>query len=271
MKSVRKILLVFFTGLLIFSVWKLVNIYAAYWEGQASYASLEQYVSFADPIWQKKDTGTKDLHPTEYGASEPSAAGETDDTQWPWVDFEELARINPDIVGWIFIEGTNINYPVVQGDNNDYYLSHLFDGTYNGSGCIFLDADCSPDFTDQHSIIYGHHMKDKSMFYGLVEYKSQEYYEEHSVALLLTPTHRYKIQLFSGYVSDTWSNAWDKDFSEYTFKSWLKDIKARSGFSSEHTPDESDLILTLSTCTYEFDTAKYVLHGYIAEAMENPS
>ena len=105
------------------------------------------------------------------------------------VDFQKLLEINPDTIAWIRFpdEPSQINYPVVQGNDNQYYLKHLFSGEWNGSGCIFLDSRNRADFSDRHSIIYGHHMKNGSMFSGLTEYKKQEFYDSHSVVLLLTP------------------------------------------------------------------------------------
>lgn len=206
------------------------------------------------------------VNPTE---DSPVVTEAPDTSAWPLVEFAQLSKINPDIVGWIYIEGTNINYPVVQGTDNNYYLKHLFDGSYNSSGCIFMDAACASDFSDPHSIIYGHHMKNKSMFSGLMDYKDQAFYDEHSVALLVTPSAYYKIHFFSGYVSDTWGNAWNLNFNEYEYISWLNDIQRKSCFTSDYIPTSEDRIVTLSTCTYEFDTAKFVLHGYVSEIIKN--
>lgn len=267
-KSIRLMLLLFFVAVLAFSLWQLWEIVSGYQEGKNSYSDLEQYVSFGESV-DSTETSEKDTTTSEKPEDMNTESTEEPDlSAWPQVDFAQLSQINPDIVGWIFIEGTNINYPVVQGSDNDYYLRHLFDGTYNSSGCIFLDANCVSDFSDKHSIIYGHHMKDKSMFSGLMEYKDQTFYDEHSVALLVTPTAYYKIQFFSGYVSDTWSNAWDLSFDDYEYISWLNEIQRRSSFTTDYAPTKEDRIVTLSTCTYEFDTAKFVLHGYICESID---
>lgn len=139
----------------------------------------------------------------------PSESGETESTRWwPEVDFEALREINPDLVGWIYIEGTEINYPVVQGADNQYYLKHLFTGEWNSSGCIFLGARNCTDLSDRNSILYGHHMKDGSMFHGLMEYKSQEYYDEHPTVLFLTPDANYEVKIFAGYVASVDADAW---------------------------------------------------------------
>lgn len=261
-KSIRVILIILFSIILLFSAWKLISTFLNYREGQNSYASLEQYIS-VDPT-EPPSAGTQTVVLEEAGTSTEESQ-KPEQTPWLSVDFEKLAQINPDIVAWIFIEGTGINYPVVQGTDNDYYLNHLFDGTYHSSGCIFLDAACSANLSNPHTIIYGHNMKDQSMFAELTSYQDQNYYEAHPVVLLVTPTHQYKIRLFSGYVSDPWTNSWQTDFSSQNFGDWVSEIASRSSFSSDVYPSEEDHIVTFSTCSYEFDNARFVVHGYIED------
>lgn len=186
-----------------------------------------------------------------------------DDTIWPEVDFAVLREINPDIVAWIYIEGTKINYPIVQGGDNSYYLKHLFSGEWNGSGCIFLDFRNDASFADRHSIIYGHHMKNGTMFTGIDKYKKQEFFDEHPVALLITPDKNYKVDFFAGYVAAPQDDAWEIGFTEAEFEVWLQNAADRSCFTSEIAPNISDHILTLSTCSYEFDDARFVLAGVL--------
>lgn len=263
-KIIRSVLFFTFLFVFAFSAWQLWKICSEYKEGTESYNTLEQFVSFAEPEDISENAKLSTMSPTEKGtaATEPP-----DISAWPLVDFAQLAEINPDIVGWLYIEGTNINYPVVQGSDNDYYLKHLFDGSYNSSGCIFLDYRCSADFSDRHSIIYGHHMSNKTMFGGLMSYKEQAFYDEHSVALLVTPTAYYKIRFFSGYVSDNWSNSWDLDLDDTSHAAWLNEILEKSCFNASYVPTTDDSIITLSTCTYEFSNAKFLLHGYISETI----
>lgn len=263
-KIIRLLLIVLFAVLFLYSAWQILGILQTYQESQTSYDTVAQYVSFGNTEAPKVSPESTD--DVELVETEPLEL--PDISAWPQVDFDELAKINPDIAGWIYIEGSDINYPVVQGTDNDYYLKHLFDGTYNSSGCIFLDYRCSADFSDRHSIIYGHHMNNKTMFGGLMSYKDQTFYDEHSVALLVTPTAYHKIQFFSGYVSDNWSNAWDLALDDSSYAAWLHEIQAKSCFETEYAPACEDKIITLSTCTYEFDSAKFVLHGYICESID---
>lgn len=118
------------------------------------------------------------------------------------VNFKKLQKVNPDVIGWIYCPDTVIDYPVLQGFNNDQYLHHDYTGEYNFSGSIFVDAGCGKEFSDPNSIIYGHNMNSGSMFASLSKWADQEYYEQHPVMWLLTPTRDYKIALFSGHHAD---------------------------------------------------------------------
>ncbi len=117
------------------------------------------------------------------------------------VDFKELTNNSKDAIGWIYSEGTNINYPIVQGKDNEHYLSHLPSGAWDICENIFVDFKNSSDFSDMNTIIYGHNMKNGSMLSTLEEYKNQEYYDEHPIIYLLTPEKNYKILLISGYTA----------------------------------------------------------------------
>lgn len=185
------------------------------------------------------------------------------------VDFEKLAEDCPDIQGWIYCEDTNINYPVVQGRNNQQYLRHTYLGEYASAGSIFLEAANSPGFRDSNNVIYGHHMKDKSMFAGLSNWASQEYYDAHPVMWLLTPEQDYMIELFSGYVTPAGSEV----YAVFQGPSeWLDDyldlVLASSDFecSPDFMPESDAKYVLLSTCDYTFQNARYVLHGKLVPA-----
>lgn len=251
-------LIVLFAALAVFAGMQLYRIYHGYNEGEAVYHSLEQYVALPEPTTpsapEPNNTPTALTEPTE-----PIPARD-----WPAVDFAALEEINPDIVAWILCEGTAINYPVVRGQDNSYYLTHLFDGTTNSAGSIFLDYRCAPDFSDISSTIYGHHMKDGSMFSAITEYRTQEYYDAHPQLLLLTPTENYVIEVFSAYVTDVHSDAWTRTFaSDADYAGWIAQTKALSCFESDVTPTVEERIVTLSTCTYEFENARFVLVGVL--------
>lgn len=184
----------------------------------------------------------------------------------PEINFKALQEVNPDVIGWIYSPDTTINYPVVQGDDNAYYLKHLADGTENRNGCPFLDVQNRPDFTDDNSIIYGHHMQNGTMFACVSWYEDQSYYDEHPVMYLMTPEAAYRIELFSGYITTMDSSAYMQNFGSIRDQTnWLKEVSSRSDFKANLEISAYDRVITLSTCAYRFENARYVLHGKLVE------
>lgn len=263
MKQVLRILfIVICLAVMIFSGIQIYRELAVYHEGDASYEALETYI-ILPPEEEPEEEHTAESNVPPAGQGQP-VTEETAVGRFPQVDFAALSAINPDIVGWLYCEDTVINYPVTQTTDDEYYLRHLFDGSTHKSGCLFLEAANAADFSDIHSIIYGHHMKNGSMFQSLSNYKKQSYYDEHPTLLLMTPGQNYTIRLFAGYVCAADGNAWQLDFrSDEEFKNWLQSACRRSTFDSGITPTVSDHIITLSTCSYEYDDARYVVLGVL--------
>ncbi len=201
----------------------------------------------------------------QYTAIADGQASETDsvsETAPLVVDFEALKQVNPDITGWIYCEGTVIDYPVMQGEDNDYYLHHTFDGEYAASGSIFVEASNRSGFADANTIIYGHHMKNKSMFAILSNWSDPAFYQQHPVMWLLTPEQDYKIVLWSGYTVSAYSDTYTifKESGE-EFTQYLQDAAAKSNFQADVELEADSRYVLLSTCAYVFDNARDVLHG----------
>ena len=155
----------------------------------------------------------------------------------------------------------------MQGDDNSYYLRHLFDGSYNTTDCLFLDSRNSGDLSDPHSIIYGHHLQSGKMFASLDGYKKQEYYDEHPLLLLMTPKANYVIEIFAGHVAKVSDRSWDLGFaSEIELMDWAQAAIDESRFECDVTPTGADRITTLSTCSYEFNDARFVVLGILHKA-----
>lgn len=263
-KAICSVLLLLFSGVFVFSIFKIVQLKQEYDSGTASYSALDAYVSLPDFT---VPSDTPDGARPDLEASSPSLPEESP-TQWPLIDFEALARINPDIVAWIYIPGTDISYPVVQGEDNDYYLYHMFDGGYNRAGCVFLDVNVSPDFSAENSVLHGHNLLNNTMFAGLLDYRDQSFYDAHPEAMLLTPDRNYRVALFSGYICDITEDAWDAVFSDEEYALWQTRIAGKSCFQTSVVPTASHRILTLSTCSYEFSDARFVLHGILIPEAE---
>ncbi|MDR3277839.1 MAG: class B sortase [Oscillospiraceae bacterium] len=182
---------------------------------------------------------------------------------WPVVDFAGLSEINSEVTAWLRCGGTNIDYPVAQGADNSYYLTHLFNRNQNKAGTLFIDSRNKPGFTDANTIIYGHNMRNHSMFWTLTRYKSQAFFNSHPTMKLITPDGNYVLELFAGYVANPQQeDAWQIRFaSAADFESWLETARARSSFTSGVSVTAADRVVTLSTCSYEFSDARYILVG----------
>lgn len=258
-KVLYTVMLVLAVGIFSYAGWQLYQVIAEYRAGTQAYSGLDQYLATGSYTKQEK----KETEPNE----QPEEIPEETEPKEPVlvVDFEGLTQMNPDFAGWIYIEGTNVSYPVVQRYDNNYYLRRLFDGTPNTAGCLFMDEDCNGDFSDYNSIIYGHNMKNGSMFADVIKYKKQEYFDEHPEGYLLTPDKTYRVVFFSGYVCSTLDSAWDTEMSEETYAAWLEEITGKSQLECDIVPEVTDKILTLSTCSYEFQNARYILHGILVE------
>jgi sortase B len=178
------------------------------------------------------------------------------------IDFEALAKENEDIIGWIYSPDTPINYPVVQGENNDQYLRADLKGKYLVSGTIFADYRNSTVGNDNNLIIYGHNMKNSTMFGTLVKYKDQAYYDEHPILYFLTPDNDYVIELVAGAVVKRDSDI----YRLMPLAKTVEDIISTATFHSDVEVTENDKLITLSTCSYEFNNARYVLIGKLKRA-----
>lgn len=173
------------------------------------------------------------------------------------IDFESLLQENKDIVGWLYCPDTPINYPVVKGKDNNQYLRADLNGKYLISGTLFVDYRNGNIGDDRNYIVYGHNMKNSTMFGTLVKYKEQSYYDAHPILYFLTPNDNYIIELCAGAVVK-------RDFGIYNptpEETVIVDFIGKSTFKSAVEIMESDNIITLSTCSYEFNNARYVLLG----------
>lgn len=180
------------------------------------------------------------------------------------LDFLALQRLNPDIVGWI-VGGETIDYPIVQGDDNDYYLSHLVNHERNKVGSIFMDYRNQGDFSDRATVIYGHNMKNGSMFAPLAKYKSQSYYDRFPTMELYTPDGDHTLQLFAGMVVDGDDGPLYLDFTDWGGpEGHIDGLRRASTFRSDTVVGSGDRIVILSTCSYESGNARYVVFGRLA-------
>lgn len=212
----------------------------------------------------KKGTSTYDeIKQQVITNGEPSEDGITEEK----IDFIKLKQINSDIVGWLKMEDTVIDYPVVKGEDNDYYLHHLYTGEWNSLGTLFIDFRNNPIFRDRNTIIYGHSMLNGSMFFILERYKKQSFYEEHKEFIFETPDKKYKLLPFAGKIMDAKENFVQFDFeTDKDFYDYLDYYIRNSTFKSDVEVSGSDKTVMMIKCSDDFEDARYVLLCKVVEA-----
>ena len=194
--------------------------------------------------------------------SEPDEKSRTAEINRSPVDFARLAEISPDIRGWIRLEGTRVDYPVMQSRDNDYYLSRAVNGTWNKVGTPFIDFRNNGDFSDRLTVIYGHYMGDGSMFASLDRWQQEAYLAEHPVMYLNTPSCNYRVDIIAGFTTPADSDAYRYEFSSIMdIQNWISWIREMSVIHPDIELSPVDRFLTLSTCAYSYEDARTVLIG----------
>ena len=178
-----------------------------------------------------------------------------------------LQDINSDVIGYIYIELSPtevISYPVVQGDDNEYYVTHAYDKSEVRSGAIFLD--CRNSFVlpeNSASVLYGHNMNNGAMFNRLTNFKQNKYFNDTKITVY-TINGIYTYEVFSAYNTTTESNASQIKFgSDEEFVSFCRELENRSVFRKDMNFYADDTIITLSTCLNTYDEARFVVHGVL--------
>lgn len=183
------------------------------------------------------------------------------------VDFDFLLGENEDIIGWIQVEGTDIDYPILYDTTyNLYYLNHNFKGTNTAYGSIFVMGENANDFTDFNTVVYGHNMLDGSMFAQLHQFRKKEFFDSHGQIILYTPDRKLTYQVFASYRRDNLNIIANNDFSTEEFRAEYIDSvyaqEAVANFNPEYAVTASDRILTLSTCIGN-PAYRYIVQGVL--------
>jgi len=234
-------------------------IYHDYHKKAAADAALEAIGEMKPPL---KNQGTEEPSgtnpeqiPTDQTDGHPSLSV---------MDFAKIKAVNADVVAWLTIPDTQIDYPVVQGRDNAYYLNHDVKKRSNKNGTLFLDYRVHADFSDFNSVVYGHHMKNANMFHNLTLFKDKSFWDSHPSATLYTQDFTYRVEIFAAAVIKQ-----DSALYEYAFASpaermaHLDEIRSCAMFYRDIGVTETDRIVTLSTCSYEFSGARYIVLGVL--------
>ncbi len=176
------------------------------------------------------------------------------------IDFDSLREINPDVIGWLYYEDTVIDYPVVQGENNEVYLSMLFDRTWGGCGTLFADCITEEPFRQFNTIVYGHHMKDGTMFACLKELRDPEYCKKHPKLELSTPEGRFDLEIWAFLNEPGDSKIYTTNIEgEENKQAYLDLTEELAAYTTDVNVTTEDRLVMLSTCAYEFEDARYII------------
>ena len=243
---------------------KLFTALREYKEGKNIYEEISEIAHIPTPTALIEITNPEitEIAPTS-GAEEKI---QTEEMKSVPIDFESLTEISPDIRGWIRLEGTKVDYPVMQSKDNDYYLNRAVNGTWNKVGTPFMDFRNNGDFSDRLTVIYGHYMGDGSMFTDIHNYKRQKFYDEHLYIDLYTPDGNYRILPVAGVYQNV--EYWDFTFdyeSDNSFFFFFYTWKALSTFKSGTAYDADDRFVVLTLCTYDVENSRFLLIGKLEE------
>jgi sortase B len=253
---VSNIALVIAATVFLYSAYQLVTIFMEYNKGEQEYKEILDEV-----ITEVPETDNQESQQPQVTPEEPEKRTEHKVLK---VDFKKLQSTNPDTVAWIsFDEPAKINYPVVRANDNDKYLKSTFEGKKNASGAIFMDAVNSGDFSNTNTFIYGHNMKNGSMFGQLRKYKNEAFYREYPFFYIYMPDGReVKYQIFAVGIVEDASESYRKHYmDDADYLKYLQYIQSISKYKTGvEVTAESDIV-SLSTCTNVTETQRLLVHG----------
>lgn len=256
-KTVRKVLIVILLLVFLGSLGMLLRQQKTYREGEDIYAQAEQLVQQPPVVEETPQTPE----------TEPAPQPEPDSDPQPEVPLESLSiealqAVNSDVLGWIEIPDTALSYPLVRGADNDWYLNHAWNGQWTSVGSIFVDYRCAADLTDFHTIVYGHRMRNGSMFASLKYYDDQSHWEAHPHVFIRSGEHVRQYAIFAAYEAPVQSPTYTLPGEEESARQALIDFALeQSVIDTGLVPTAADRILTLSTCTGDGYETRWVVQA----------
>ena len=235
--------------------WKLYRYYADYSKDRDLYSDLRKEVIKPEET-EEKETEAEETTKAylENGVKKyRKKLKRTSKTVPISVDWNELKKINKDIIGWVYFTGLpQISYPVLQADDNEYYVHRTYDLSSDTSkaGCIFMDYRMADDFSSPYSIIYGHNVRDGSMLSDLAKLKDQTLYDEEPYFWILTPEGNYRYQIFSIFQCHRSADVFQRSFDSWgeDFSKWQNELKLRNSMQGDVELKEDGHVIAFSTC-----------------------
>ena len=240
----------FFVGFagVVFAVGKIIQSYRAQ---IAAIDLFQEMAAVTTPSWTDHAETPSELDDADTPATEPQ-----EPYPGPAIDMAALREQYPDLVGWLWADGL-WSLPVMQGEDNWYWLYHLPDGSWNNAGCLTMDCTTASDLTDPHTVVYGHNMFPSGMFHELPNYKKQDFYESHPVMYFFAADGSlYRCEPFAGYTT-TYDDTPEAFLPEENDWQAAKD---KSDFQGADAPLPGQPVLTLITCISLYGDNRYVLH-----------
>lgn len=267
---IRFLLMLIALGVFLYSGWMLYGFYKEYKKSSDEYDNLESNYTSGEDEGENLDELEDDAAVQSVSGREvANVIVDGQERALPTmknpIDFGELLTVNTDIVGWLRIRALDISYPVVQGEDNDFYLHRTFEKTDNFAGCLFINSDNRRDLTDQNTIVYGHNMKNGSMFGKLKQFQEPETFQKSKYFWIFTPDLIYQYRIFSASVVNktglTYQTSFtDEEFREFVNRAYENSMVDTSGV----TVEPGDHVVTLSTCTGD-DATRFVVMGKLVQ------
>lgn len=250
----RRIILIIAGLIFIYAAYNLVNIFLEYKKGDDIYNTIEDNV----------------LEDETQKAVITDIDGNEQEIEAPFVyNHQSLLSINSEGIGYLYIPSINVRLPMVQGTDNDFYLTRTFDKSYNGNGCLFEDYRITGGLSASHVIIYGHNMNNGAMFGNLAKYKSQAFWANGSNAYfyIYTENKIMEYKIFSVYTSEPISDTYTFNFGTLdSMRSYANRMKAKSDYDTGVDVSNASQVVTFSTCTNN-GKQRFIVHGvYVGEA-----
>lgn len=252
--KIWQIVLVFSILLAIVSGVNVFRLSREYQKGINEYAALEQYV-------------TIEKEPATLQSAEVTGEEEQQESQIPVsidVKYNELKSINPDFAGWLYYEPLELSYPIVRGNDNDYYTHYTFENVQNSSGAIFMDFLNKKDYSHYNTIIYGHNMRNGTMFGSLKQLlNDQDIVKENPYFYIFTEDKAYMYEIFAVYLTTADSHTYDLINNEEEQSNYLEYIRKTATYLSDREVAADERIATLSTCHGLHSNNRTVVHGVL--------
>ena len=267
-KIIRMLLYTTFILVIIFSAGYIVKSYMVSREA-ADERELLNDIELGNDIAGYSNNDVEQNSTTEETEAEKKASREKESRE-RMLKVKKLQEQNEDIVGWLEIEGTSVSYPVLQGDDNVFYLTHNYKKEESEKGSIFLNADYDWDIPSNNLIIYGHNLVNGQMFKELLKYSKEEFYKEHSVIRFTTAQKDMNFKIMSAFKSEVFYENEKDVFRYYDFinskskkeyKNFVKNAKKASIYDPGVTSEYGDSLITLITCSYHKEDGRFVLIG----------